>query len=174
MPFFIVTGKKGEGKTYLVEKFSELILKEGLSVGGFITKGQENRSFVDLKTRKEETFWKKGDTLKEEIGNFKISKRALSFVEEVLDKIGNEDLIVIDEIGWLEAEKKCLHEIIVAFLDRENREIEKNVILVVRRQIVEKITDLYGVKIQQIWFYERQKHQQILSDMYRTMIENHL
>ena len=169
MFFFIITGQKGEGKTYLLEKLAELLKQNEFSVGGIVTRGQEEKKFVDINTKKEESFWKDSDQLAEQIGNYKISKRALSFAEKVIEGITQEEYCFIDEMGWLEADKKGLYRVIKKLLDREKDNPNLKIIAIVRRQVIEKIKKLCEIEVERIWFYERKEYDRTLPEIYKTV-----
>ncbi len=173
MPFFVVTGRKGEGKSFLVEKLAEQLIKEGYQVSGIISKGQKVKKFVNVRTNKEEVFWKEGDELEAEIGDFKFSKRALDFARKTIREIETADTVIIDEIAWLESKKKGLYEGIKQFL--ENKKIPgMKVVFVVRHQIVEKIEELFNVKINQIWFLKREEFDKTILDLKEGLREGGL
>ena len=174
MPCLVITGKKGEGKTYLVDRLAEKLLEKGLSVEGLVTRGQEKKIFVDVRTKKEEVFWKEGDLLAEEIGQYKISERALTFAYETIEKSVSGQIIIIDEIGWLEAEKRGLFEAVKKLVTRKNQSGYYIIILVVRRQIVEKIPDLFGINIQKILVHEKKNYEANIAEIIERVFQNNV
>ncbi|MCE7741889.1 MAG: hypothetical protein GOP50_05480 [Candidatus Heimdallarchaeota archaeon] len=165
MPFFVITGRKGEGKSFLAEKLSKQLIIEGYEVRGIITRGQEEKIFVNIDTNEEEILWKEGDILEEEIGDFKFSKRALAFARKTISEIESADIVIIDEIAWLESEKRGLYEGINQFLKKEKKLKEMNVIFVVRHQIVEKMNELFEIEISKIWYLKRTEFDKILNEI---------
>jgi len=165
MPFFVVTGGKGEGKSFLVEKLSKQLSMKGFKVKGIITKGQQEKTFVNIDTTEEEVLWKDGDILEEEIGDFKLSKRSLTFARKTISEIESADTVIIDEIAWLESERKGLFEGVKQFLENERKQEDMIVIIVVRHQIVEELENIFGIKIQKIWYLERNKFDTILEEI---------
>lgn len=111
---FIVTGDIHEGKSTFVRQFSDFLLKEGKTAGGFITRGtskngvRENFSLFDIKTQKEHAF-----ISSEEVENWTKFKRFyfnpdtfIKGMKIIQDSVkDNSDLIILDEIGYMETEK---------------------------------------------------------------------
>ncbi len=172
MQVFILTGKKGEGKTFLVEELAKILSKEGLKVKGIISRGQQYKTFINLETKEQEAFWKEGDIIEEQIGDYKLSVRALTFARESIAKIRTADMLIIDEIAWLESDKKGMFEGIKKFLENIKETNVKVVLFVVRHQIVDQIEKLFELKISRIWKLERSNHDSILKQLIQECSQN--
>ena len=169
MVFYVLTGRKGEGKTFLVKNLANQLKKEGLKVKGLITLGQEEKIFVSLADNQQVSLWQDDDKLEVEIGQFKFSKRAFEFARKIIGSISNSDVVIIDEIAWLEAEKKGLYQGVKNYL--KNSENHKNIaIFVVRHQIVERIEDLFGITISKVWTVKKGSNESILLELKETCL----
>ncbi len=139
---FIVTGEVNEGKSTFVRQFSDFLLKKGKNACGFVTRGtfkegqRENFSLFDLKEQKEHAF-----ISSEEIDNW-VKFRKFYFNPEIFDKgmeimesciTDKNDLIILDEIGPMEAEKNGWFKVMEKLA--ENSEIKQ--IWVCRKDLAE-------------------------------------
>jgi nucleoside-triphosphatase THEP1 len=117
---FIVTGEVHEGKSTFVRQFSDFLLKEGKNACGFITRGtfkdgiREDFALFDIKAQKEYPFisseevesWVK---FKRFYFNPDVFIRGMKIMETCVDD--KCDLVILDEIGPMEAEKGGWHEV---------------------------------------------------------------
>lgn len=75
-----------------------------------------------------------------------IDKNGVSLNEDVFKKLLSVDLslyrwVVIDEIGWLELERRCFYELFLRVL-----KMKKNSVVTVRSGIVKDVIDFFGIK----------------------------
>ena len=164
---FCISGKRGIGKSYLVENLIKKCKERNIKVSGFFTRGQKNRLFVNVKDGTEWPFNKgKGSIVK--IGNFIITEEAFKFAKNTLMET-NTDLIIIDEIGRLEFAKKGLYSEILKLL-----QTNKNTILAVfRLDYLNLIDEIFNVNVDQEWIIERREDQEyLLNNILKELIHN--
>lgn len=110
-PLFILTGSINQGKTSLARQVIEKLQKEGLTVRGFITRGntnnkQRNTYFIkNLQTGEEEQLCSsEPDKSKLHFGRYYFDKKGIeegcSIITDSLTK--STDLLVVDELGPME------------------------------------------------------------------------
>lgn len=132
---FVVTGKRGIGKTTLVEKLIKEVEKEGIKVGGVITAGQEERYFISVKDKKQMPFFNDDDAKTVSVGKFSISHNALKFASKEI-KSSISEVIFIDEIGKLEANCEGLYTETKALIDKQTKSV---FVLVIREDNMDQI-----------------------------------
>jgi len=107
MRFFIITGRRHIGKTtFLLEIIEDL--KDSFTIGGVLTLGDEKKTFVNLQNGTKCDYYNENDSIKERIGNYVISEKAIKFAEQAMTTAIDSKIIIIDEFGRLEREKKGL------------------------------------------------------------------
>jgi iron complex transport system ATP-binding protein len=150
----IITGKKHSGKTtFLLNKIAGLQSK-GVTVGGLISVGTfKNGSRFDFKlldvvtdqkvdflSQKECNFCKK-------IGRFYINPKAFEYGFKVLEKCLKDPFqtIVLDEIGPLEIKDQGWAVILPELLESES-----DLILVVRKELLQEVISKWGINYDKI------------------------
>ncbi len=140
--------------------------KHSYSVAGVITEGQENRFFVNVKTNEKVSFYFEGEEIAEEIGKYSISKRAMSFANNVIKSSYSSQIIFIDEVGRLEGERKCMYEQISGLVDETNRMKDKAVIMIVREDLLHEILVLLDIKPMKIWSLHKKPKEKNVREIY--------
>lgn len=167
--FIVISGAIGIGKSTFLSNLSEK-LSEKYQVGGFITLGQETKRFVDLKTKEISLFREEEDKKGIRIGKYFIANRALNFVSKTLDDVSNLDIIFVDEIGKLESKKEGLFDTISKMFSVIIK--EKIVILGVRQEIVNQLTDLFSIYPEKVWILSEQPSEILLDEVFDFIIES--
>ena len=169
--YVVITGPKGIGKSTFLRKLGK-ILSCLYNVGGVITIGQENREFLNLKTKEISAFRKEKEENGIQIGKYFIANRALSFAANSLKDVSDVDLIFVDEIGKLESKKEGLYEPFSKLISTINEE-EKVIILGVRKEIVPQLSELFSFDTRKIWFLEKHPSEDLLLEVIDFIIENY-
>ena len=159
----VITGDIGSGKSTLVEQFINA-LSDQYKIGGLITKGQDQKFFQDIKTRKMEYFVSEEKEEGEEIGKYFLSKRSLKFAFSVLKESKKNDVIIIDEIGRLENKKRGLYKAIENLLNEVRNDI-KIVILVIRKDLLQELLELFKIAPTEIWEVKHSTKDNVLSNL---------
>jgi len=161
-----MSGPTKIGKSTLLEKIY-LALKEEFSIGGVITLGQEKRKFVDLRNGNQRFFSENDDGQGITIGDFLISDKAIDFASNAIIESKDKDIIIIDEIGILESEKKCLFEPVKILLNSIKNTGNKFILLCVRERVLPQILALYELKIDDLWRISHRPDEEILDQLIR-------
>lgn len=154
------------GKSTLLEKIY-LGLKDEFSIGGVITLGQKERKFLNLKNGEERHFKEEYDQKGITIGDYFIAEKAIEFASEAIKESQDKEIIIIDEIGILESEKKCLYEPIRELLNSIKNTEEKFLLLCVRERVLPQILALFEMKIDDLWRINNQPDEEILNQLKR-------
>ena len=107
MRFFVITGRRHIGKTTFVKNIIEN-LKESFSIGGVLTTGEREKTFVNLANDETYPYYQKNEPIKEQIGDYLISEEAIRFAENAIQSASDSEIIIIDEFGRLEREKRIV------------------------------------------------------------------
>lgn len=161
-----MSGPTKIGKSTLLEKIY-LALKEEFSIGGVITLGQEKRKFVDLRNGNKRNFSENDEEQGITIGDFLISEKAIDFASNAIIEAKDKEIIIIDEIGILESEKKCLYEPVLTLLNSIKNTGDKFILLCVRERVLPQIIALYEMKIDDLWRISHQPDEEILNQLIR-------
>ena len=162
----VLTGPTKIGKSTLLEKIY-LALKEEFSIGGVITLGQEERIFIDLRTGNKRSFSENDEEQGITIGDYLISDKAIDFASNAIMESKDKEIIIIDEIGILESEKKCLYEPVKTLLNSIDNAGDKFILLCVRERVLPQIIALYKLKIDDLWRISHQPDEEILDQLIR-------
>ena len=162
----MISGPTKIGKSTLLEKIY-LALKEEFSIGGVITLGQEKRKFVDLRSGNKRNFSENKGEQGITIGDFLISDKAINFASNAIKESKNKEVIIIDEIGILESEKKCLYEPVRTLLNSITNAGDKFILLCVRERVLPQILALYEMKIDDLWRISHHPDEEILDQLIR-------
>jgi nucleoside-triphosphatase THEP1 len=112
---FIVSGAIGEGKTTFIKKLVDTLKENNISVGGIISEKVVSDSqtigydILDIETGEREILLRKDEENgMERIGKFTIHHEGISKGIAVLNRarLSDREIIVIDEVGFLEIENK--------------------------------------------------------------------
>ena len=161
--FLVITGAISSGKSTLLEKLVNALSKQ-YRIGGLITKGQERRFFLDIKSRKKEYFSSEEDEDGERIGKYFLSRRSLDFAFSVIKESKNNDIIIVDEIGRLEKEKKGLYGAIESLLNDVKTDV-KIIILVIRKDLLQELLKLFNIRPAEIWEVKHSTKDSVLSNL---------
>jgi len=149
---FIISGDTRSGKTTFLKKvISDLKQKNpDVKIGGIIAHGIDKNGerfgfdIENIATNQKVYLCSQepvDDALK--IGRFYFSREGLNFGQQALAKhLDNLDLLVIDEVGYLELQGKGWFEAIEKAMEQDNLDI----IMVVRKRILEQILNLWQNK----------------------------
>lgn len=107
----IITGPRGAGKTAFCAHLAGLARQAGLSVGGLLCPAVFSGSVkagidqVDLGSGKcRRLGWRSLDSSNNTVGCWRMDGCVIEWGNEICTALGDEDLIIIDEIGPLELE----------------------------------------------------------------------
>jgi len=126
---FIVSGKKGEGKTSFIKELLSYFKEKNISVGGIISEKQYQNDdcvgyeLLDIEKGNKVQFLVKGDIEGcDKIMKFSIKNEGLEFGRAVLTKalIKNE-IVIIDEVGLLELQDGGWSQILLKVNESRNK-----------------------------------------------------
>lgn len=111
---YIISGKKGEGKTRFIKELIEYFKENKLSFGGIISEKQVQNEdcvayeIVDVESEHKAQFLVKGDIEGcEKIMKFSILSEGLEFGNAIIKAaIENKNIIIIDEVGLMELQNR--------------------------------------------------------------------
>jgi len=149
MRFFIITGKRHIGKTtFLLEIIEDL--KDSFTIGGVLTLGDEKKAFVNLQNGTKCDYYKENDLIKERIGNYVISEKAIEFAEHAITTAIDSKIIIIDEFGRLEREKKGLYSAIINLVEQIREKKGTILLMVIQIDVVDKAIKLLNLEPEEI------------------------
>jgi nucleoside-triphosphatase THEP1 len=146
----IITGPVDSGKTTRLRTLVDDLHGEDKSVAGIITEavygdsGKKEYLACDLSSGKTKTL----ASIHEQENSFKLGKfyfsiDAFAFTHDVITKaIDTADVLVIDELGKLEVQKRGHYNDTVAVLDR----FEGHFVLVIRNSLLEALLGMLHIK----------------------------
>jgi nucleoside-triphosphatase len=147
---YFLTGKINEGKTTTLQKWLKIWEKRKLRVGGIVAiakwKSGIKHSYEihDIETGKSCLFAameKIEDGIS--MGRFNFSIKGIAFAEKVLLRNPSSlDILIVDEIGPLEISGRGLAKALEMILHYP----PKNLILVVRESLAERVADAFKIK----------------------------
>lgn len=149
MRFFIITGRRHIGKTTLLLEIIE-DLKDSFTIGGVLTLGDEKKAFVNLQNGTKCDYYKENDSIKERIGNYIISEKAIEFAEQAIKTAVNSKIIIIDEFGRLEREKKGLYNAIIDLVEQIRDKEGTILLMVIQIDVVDKAIKLLNLEPEEI------------------------
>ena len=149
MRFFIITGRRHIGKTTLLLEIIE-DLKDSFTIGGVLTIGDEKKAFVNLQNGTKCDYYKENDSIKERIGNYIISEKAIEFAEQAIKTAVNSKIIIIDEFGRLEREKKGLYNAIIDLVEQIRDKEGTILLMVIQIDVVDKAIKLLNLEPEEI------------------------
>ena len=149
MRFFIITGRRHIGKTTLLLEIIE-DLKDSFTIGGVLTLGDEKKAFVNLQNGTKCDYYKENDSIKERIGDYIISEKAIKFAEQAILTAIDSKIIIIDEFGRLEREKKGLYNAIINLVEQIRDKEEAMLLMVIQIDVVDKAIKLLNLEPEEI------------------------
>lgn len=149
MRFFIITGRRHIGKTTLLLEIIE-DLKDSFTIGGVLTLGDEKKAFVNLQNGTKCDYYKENDSIKERIGNYIISEKAIEFAEQAIKTAVNSKIIIIDEFGRLEREKKGLYNAVIDLVEQIRDKEGTILLMVIQIDVVDKAIKLLNLEPEEI------------------------
>lgn len=146
---FIITGKKGDGKTTKLQRIIEILKQQNQTIVGFIASaeiidGQRNTyNLSDINTHASMqlcTSIPNKDYQK--IGNFYFNEECIRFGNKVLEISNTEKkVVIIDEIGPFELKGMLWHKPLITQLHKTN-----NVVLIsVRESLINDVINKYEI-----------------------------
>ena len=147
---FLITGEKAEGKTSFLVAVIQLLKAANINCWGFYSKGwwkNNIRSGFDLVSINDESHLtlctKDPNPEWIKLGPYFFNPEAITFAEELLKKPpSHSQLLVIDEVGKLELQKKIWYNSIHKLIKRHNQDM----IWCVREKFVTDILDAFNVE----------------------------
>lgn len=144
---FIMIGSGGEGKTSQVENIINALQSNKISVGGIyspriVDKGNtKGYDVVNIKSKERAGFLRiLNDDNCEQIGKYSIIKSGLQFGRNALELSQNEsnDIVIIDEIGWLELENRGWADQLRELILLDNNHLLLTVRSSLEKQVIQK------------------------------------
>ncbi len=148
---FILKGEKGSGKTSLLSQTVDLLKAEGIMVGGILAPGSwkdDKRSafdILDVQTR----LLKKLCSIESRLsnvrtGHFNFNSEGLELGREALsiERIKDQDVCVIDEVGYLELKGEGWS----ANLDELFSKFKNILVLVVRNELLNEVCEKWSIQ----------------------------
>ncbi|MCG3220809.1 MAG: AAA family ATPase [Candidatus Heimdallarchaeota archaeon] len=169
--YIVITGPIGIGKSTFLRKLGK-ILSGIYNVGGVITIGQENKEFLNLKTKETYSFREEKNENGIQVGKYFIANRALNFAAKALEDVTDVDVIFLDEIGKLESKKEGLFDSFSKLILTVNEE-EKVIILGVRKEIEPQLSELFSIETEKVWILEKHSSEDLLLEVADFIIENY-
>ncbi len=171
MRFFIITGRRHIGKTTFVKQLIEE-LKEFYTIGGLLTVGVKEKMFLNLKNDKSFPYYQSNEIIKDQIGDYKISEKAIMFAEEALKKASDVKLAIIDEFGRLEREKRGLYEGVKKLVELIRDKQETVLLMIVQIDVIEDAKVLLELEPEKIWELKKDSSNEKVKFEIKKMIEN--
>ncbi|MCE7739602.1 MAG: hypothetical protein KAU62_06905 [Candidatus Heimdallarchaeota archaeon] len=163
MRFFIITGRRHIGKTtFLLEIIEDL--KDSFSIGGVLTLGDEKKAFVNLQNRAKCDYYIENSPIKERIGDYVISEKAIKFAEQAIKTAVNSKLIIIDEFGRLERDKKGLYNATNQLIESIRDKKGKILIMIVQIDVVDKAKNLLNIHPEKTWVLKKKSNKKLIQD----------
>lgn len=170
---YILTGRKGIGKTTLLAKLVQDFTNKNVTIGGILSPAvyqdlsRIGYDVVNIKTNEKKILCR--NDIKTEgvkLGDFTFSEEGVLFGNEAVPKAADCNLIVIDEVGPLELNGKGW----APSLDMIINNSAFPLLLVVRENILEKTQKHWNFIPDSIWNLNNTKSEQILSDMVKVIV----
>ncbi len=155
-PVFLITGRRGAGKSGLARELAELLKSSGRSPGGIRADGfwENGRrggfDLVDLFDGSRVPLCRRGVREKVMAGEFGFFSAGLAAGAAALstEKLASADVVFIDEIGPLELEEGGWAPALRAFLDGGGA---CPLVLTVREELVEAVCSRWGLRPSAVW-----------------------
>jgi len=169
---YIVTGEVGEGKTTFLLRLTEMLKEKGIRVGGLlaprITEGTITTGYdiIDIGSGIREPFLRLTNREITGVERFTQMEQGFRAGLDALDpqNNGDSDLMVIDEAGPLELRGEGWSERISGLLNVNQWQI----ILVVRKSLVEEMIRKFGLKDPVIYAADRGDCSPLLDEILNT------
>ncbi len=170
MRFFIITGRRHIGKTTLLLEIIE-DLKDSFTIGGVLTLGDEKKSFVNLQNGTKCDYYNENDSIKERIGNYVISEEAIRFAEQAIATAVNSKIIIIDEFGRLEREKKGLYSAIKKLIENI-RDKKRTLLMIVQIDVVDQAKNLLDMQTEKTWVLKKKSNKETIKDSVKKLLKS--
>ena len=123
---YVLSGLSGSGKTSLCSDIASQACDAGMSVGGFLSpaifEGDQKVGIdqIDVSTgEKRRLGWRVAKDRERTVGCWLLDDDVLAWVNQLVTKLSDEDLIIIDELGPLELVAGGGYQESVRLLDEE-------------------------------------------------------
>jgi len=116
----IITGRPGVGKTTIVMRVVQLLLQEGISVGGMYTRElrvggvREGFELVDVASNRKGVLAHVGLKNGPRVGRYVVNISDLESlgVAVIRDSLANKDVTVVDEVGPMELKSSLFRDVV--------------------------------------------------------------
>ncbi|MFW9915270.1 MAG: nucleoside-triphosphatase [Candidatus Thorarchaeota archaeon] len=163
----IISGFRGVGKTSLVHRLSKELKKRGIRCGGVLSLGQDTRYFFRIQDQATVPFEEPGEPNPVRVGKFAIAQSALEFASDAIRYGATQEVLLIDEIGTLENQRKGLFNATAATLASPNRVT----FLVVRQDVLSHIESLFGIQYDHCFIIEHWNWEKLIQPLINTVID---
>ncbi len=124
---YFLTGRPGVGKTTVLTKIVDELKREGINVGGMVTKefrtNREREGFVIYNLSSGAKGWlaRKGLGYGSQVGKYHVCLDGLESigVNAILDAVATADVVVIDEVGPMELLSVHFHDAVLRALESD-------------------------------------------------------
>jgi len=165
----IITGNGDVGKSSLCDVLFKSLSVKGFKCGGIITlRDKEKNLFVhDLKTGKKIQLASVNNTFNgPSVGRYFFNNAGIDFGNKAIKRGIKEPILFVDEIGYLELDKKGFYKII-EFL---NKGIIQNSLMVVRSRLLDQFKKKLKVKTT-IFEVTKNNHKLVINRIERILIK---
>ncbi len=170
MRFFIITGRRHIGKTtFLLEIIEDL--EDSFTIGGVLTLGDEKKAFVNLQNGTKCNYYNENDSIQERIGNYVISEKAIKFAEQAIATAVNSSIIIIDEFGRLEREKKGLYDATKKLIENI-RDKKVTLLMIVQIDVVDQAKDLLNIHPEETWILKKKSNKKTIQDSVKKVLKS--
>ncbi len=170
MRFFVITGRRHIGKTTFVKNIIEN-LKESFSIGGVLTTGEREKTFVNLANDETYPYYQKNEPIKEQIGDYLISEEAIRFAENAIQSASDSEIIIIDEFGRLEREKRGLFDVINELVEQIRDKPETILIIIIQIEVVDRAKEILELEPEETWELQRESRNEIIEQEIMKLLE---
>jgi len=170
MPVFSITGPFQAGKTTLAFRVADKLREHGLTCGGVLSPGTDERAYVNISDGSKQPYFSPGEDLVE-FDCRDITKKAIAFGCSALIEGNKADILFIDEIGKLEAAGKGFYSVLKDILPRRT----DPVVAIIRKDNVQKMKALFNVDITMSWelrFGQQVNFDQLASEITKAVVRS--
>ncbi len=150
----IITGEKNSGKSSKADEIVKFLQKSGKNVQGIISIGifsgndKTGYNAVDISTGK--TFQLasvlSGEKFRLQQGKYYFNQDVFNLLNETLNRESTGDIIILDEVGYLELNEEGFYSSIENFL----KKFKGKIILIVRESLLENTIDKFKIDPKEI------------------------
>lgn len=170
MRFFVITGRRHIGKTTFVKNIIEN-LKESFSIGGVLTTGEREKTFVNLANDETYPYYQNNEPIKEQIGDYLISEEAIRFAENAIQSASDSEIIIIDEFGRLEREKRGLFDVINELVEQIRDKPETILMIIIQIEVVDRAKEILELEPEETWELQRESRNEIIEQEIMKLLE---